>query len=164
MEDIDDFIRNIELIKLCLQLEMSTLSDFCSAFDEEEKERMNEAIHDCLEGCNYSCVAMSVSAVESRLLKLMCLAMPNSQQELEMKTLGQLILEYNNNKGSYKNIVPQMHEPLIGLCNTYRIFSVHPKRVNVNAREANVILNLAIKFLTDENTKPEIVKAKLAKD
>lgn len=159
---LDDFKREIAIVKLAFSIAESEIVSFCSAFDEEEKERMNEAIHNHLEECNYSCVAMSVSAVESRLLKLMCLASPRSEQELEKKTLGQLIYEYVNNKDNYKNVVPEKHEPLLQLCNTYRTFSVHPKKQKITSRLATSILNLAIEFLTDQDTKPEVVKAQLS--
>ena len=149
------------MVKLGFRITSNELSAICSAFDDEEKERMNEAIHDYFEGCNYSCVAMSVSAAESRLLKLMCLASPDSKVELEKKTLGQLIYEYVTNKDNYKNVVPEKHEPLLQLCNTYRTFSVHPKKQRITGRLATSILNLAIEFLTDQDTRPKVVEAQL---
>lgn len=158
---LEDFKFNLEGIKLGLEKAQNDILAFCSAFDEEEKRRMNEAIHDYLEGCNYSCVAMSVSAAESRLLKLMCLANPDSKRELEQKTLGQLIFEYDANKEKYRNVVPKKHEPLLDLCNTYRTFSVHPKKQKIKPMIASSILNLTIEFLTDQDTKPEVVQAQL---
>lgn len=131
------------------------ISRFCAAFDMEEKQRINEAIHTYLENCNYSCVAMSVSAVESRLLKLMCSANPASRPKLEKKTLGELIGEYLEHKTIYKNIVPLKHEHLLGLCNTLRVFSVHPKKEKITNPLASAILNLAVAFLTDEETQPQ---------
>lgn len=151
----------LNVVRAGFKIARTEVSAFCSSFDEEEKERMNEAIHNHFEGCNYSCVAMSVSAAESRLLKLMCLVNPDSKQELEKKTLGQLIFEYVNSKDEYKNIVPEKHEPLLQLCNTYRTFSVHPKKQKITGMIASSILNLAIEFLVDQDTKPEVVKAKL---
>jgi len=156
-----DFTINIDLLIGSFKLVRDEIAIFCSAFDEEERERINEAIHNHLEGCNYSCVAMSVSAVESRLLKLMCLALPESEGELEKKTLGQLIVEYTNNKSKYRDVVPERHDHLLGLCNTYRTFSVHPKKQRITGRLARSIFNLAIEFLADPNTKPEAVKAQL---
>jgi hypothetical protein len=153
---------NLRAVRLGFRIVNKEVSAFCLAFDDEEKIRINEAIHNHFEDCNFSCVAMSVSAVESRLLKLMCLVSPQSEQELEKKTLGQLIYEYVTNKDSYKNVVPEKHEPLLQLCNTYRTFSVHPKKQRITSRLATSILNLAIEFLTDQNTKPEVVKAQLS--
>lgn len=160
-KNIKDFKRNLDIVRLCFRLVSDEVSAICSAFGEEEKERMNEALHDYLHDCHYSSVAMSVSAVESRLLKLMCLASPELERELEKKTLGQLIYEYTNNKDRYKNVVPEEHEPLLQLCNTYRTFSVHPKKRKITGRLAGSILDLAIEFLTDQDTKPEVVEAQL---
>jgi hypothetical protein len=161
IQKLEDFEQELKLIKLWFGGVKEAISNFCSAFDDEEKERINEAIHNHFEGCNYSCVAMSVSAVESRLLKLMCLVSPDLEQELAKKTLGQLIVEYVKDKGKYKNVVPEKHEPLLQLCNTYRTFSVHPKKQKIKPTLASSILNLAIEFLTDQDTKPGVVKAQL---
>ena len=158
---LKDLKLHLKAIRLGFSIIGKEVSVFCSAFDKEEKERVNEAIHTFREGCNYSCVAMSVSAAESRLLKLMCLVSPESERELEKKTLGQLIYEYVNNKDNYKNVVPEKHEPLLQLCNTYRTFPVHPKKQKITGRLASSILNLAIEFLVDQDTKPEVAKAKL---
>lgn len=158
---LEDFEVHFRYIRTRFSLAKEDISNFCSAFDDEEKKRLNEAIHNHFEGCNYSCVAMSVSAAESRLLKLMCLASPQLELELEKKTLGQLIYEYVHNKEKYKNIVPEKHKPLLDLCNTYRTFSVHPKKQRITPRLARSILDLAIEFLTDQDTKPEVVKAQL---
>jgi len=119
-----------------------------SLLDPAEKERFNEAIHCFLEGCYYSTVAMSVSAIEFRLLNLMKSVNPDPQ--LEELTLGQLIREYLDNKGKYKNIMPKKHESLLTLCNTYRVFSVHPKKEEIGKRIATSVLNLTFDFLLDE--------------
>ena len=159
--DFKTFDLNFRGVRLGFQgllLENST-SAFYSAFDVEEKERINEAIHNHFEGCNYSCVAMSVSATESRLLKLMCLVRPDSRKQLEKMTLGQLMFEYIENKDKYTNIVPEKHEPLLQLCNIYRTFSVHPKRQKISSNIAGSILRLAIEFLMDNDMKPEVVEA-----
>jgi len=157
----EDFRRNLNFVRIAFRTAEKEILNFCSAFDDEEKMRINEAIHNHFEDCSYSCVAMSVSAVESRLFKLMCLASPESKQELEEKTFGQLITEYVENKGEYENVVPEKHEHLLRLCNTYRIFSVHPKKQKIKPTIASSILNFSIDFLTDQDTKPEIVKAQL---
>lgn len=121
-------------------------------FDETEMNRINEAIHNFLEGCYYSSVAMSVCAIESRLLKLMSNVKREELERLEKMTLGQLIREYSDNKGRYNNLIPKKHEPLLDLCNIYRIFSVHPKKEEITKGVASAILNLSIVFLTDEET------------
>lgn len=159
--NLADFKFFLGSVKLGFTNTKREMLSFYSAFDEEEKERMNEAIHNYLEQCNYSCVAMSVSAIESRLLKLMCLVSPDLEPQLEKKTLGQLITDYIQNKGKYKDVVPEKHEPLLQLCNTYRTFSVHPKKQKIQPALARSILSLSILFLTDQDTKPEVVKAQL---
>ena len=161
IKKLEDFKSCLGTVKLAFTMAAGEIQAFCSSFDEEEKERINEAIHTHLEDCHYSCVAMSVSAIESRLLKLMCLTNPESEQELVKKTLGGLITEYVQNKGKYKNVVPEKHEPLLQLCNTYRTFSVHPKKQKITGRLASSILNLAIEFLIDQDTKPEVAEAQL---
>jgi hypothetical protein len=157
-----DFITSLNVIKGTFEDAKDEILSFCSSFDEIEKERMNEAIHCYFEDCNYACVAMSVSATESRLLKLMRLVNPESKKALEKKTLGGLITEYLKNKAKYKEVVPEKHEHLLQLCNTYRIFSVHPKEEKIEPSLASSILNLTILFLTDQNTKPEAIKARLS--
>lgn len=136
------FITSLNVIKGTLETAKDEILSFCSSFDEIEKERMNEAIHCYFEDCNYACVAMSVSAAESRLLKLMLLASPESKKELEKKPLGELMNEYLKNKDKYKKVVTEKHEKLLRLCNTYRIFSVHPKEEKIEPSLASSILNL----------------------
>jgi len=150
------------VIETQLSLVANEMQSTFSSFDPEERERINEAMHNSLEGCNYSCVAMSVSAVESRLYKLMTLAKPDSTDDLNKMTLGQLIKEYSENEDSYQNIVPDKHDALLALCNTYRIFSVHPKSEHISGGIATSILNLSITFLSDPDSTPESVKIKLA--
>ena len=150
---LDKFRFNVESLKLGFKMLRNQISVFCQAFDDEERERINEAIHSYFENCYYSTVVMSVSAIEYRLLKLMCIIFPDLKSNLEKMTLGQLVYEYSKNKDKYKNIVPEKHEPLLNLCNTYRTFSVHPKKQRITPQVANSILNLSIEFLTDRDTK-----------
>ena len=125
-----------------------------SLLNSTEMDRLNEAIHCFFEGCYYSAVAMSVSAIEFRLLSLMTYG--NPEAELEQLTLGQLIREYLENKKKYSNVIPKKHEPLLNHCNVYRIFSVHPKREEINKPIANSILNLTFMFLLDKNLAEKI--------
>jgi hypothetical protein len=161
MSRLQEFKGTIKILSLVFNSTADEVSSFCSAFSSEERDRLNEAIHNWLEGCNLSSVAMSVSAVESRLINLMCAASPKSTGELEKKTLGQLIIEYANNKAKYRDVVPKRHEPLLQLCNEYRILSVHPKGQTVTPNVASAILSLAIEFLTDRDMRPEVVTAQL---
>lgn len=118
-----------------------------SNLEPAERRRLNEAIHCFLEGCNYSSVVMSVSAIEFRLLNLM--QAMTSDKNLEKLTVGQLIKEYIYNKNKYQKIIPKKHESLLNFCNTYRIFSVHPKKERIGKGTASSILNLTSKFLLD---------------
>jgi len=157
---LDDFIFNVDNINTGFSIFEDEIQQFCTSFDSDERERINEAFHCYREGCIYSSVAMSVSAVESRLLQLMCIANPSLKKELEEKTLGQLIHFYLENPNIYKNIVPKRHQPLLTLCNTYRIFSVHPKKQSISILSASSIFTLVLMFLTDDEIKPNIVKKK----
>ena len=113
-----------------------------------EIDRLNEAIHCFLEGCYYSSVAMSVSAIEFRLFSLMMSICPDPK--LKELTLGQLIREYLDDKQKYGSVIPKKHEPLLEHCNTYRIFSVHPKKEEINKPIASSILNMTFLFLLDK--------------
>lgn len=155
LQDIKDNLRTLITVFESARKEMEEIS---TSFDTEEKLRMNEAIHNYFEGCTYSCIAMAVSAVESRLLKLMSRANPEVVNALNKKTFGLLISEYTQHKKVYKSIVPKRHESLLGLCNEYRIFSVHPKRKVIRRTILNSIFNLSLEFLTDTETNPERVK------
>ncbi|ATZ61366.2 MAG: hypothetical protein BME93_04610 [Methanosarcinales archaeon Met12] len=146
-----NFKDSIDLIKDIFSKAKDEIEEKISLLAAVEKERLNEAIHCFLERCYYSTVAMSVSAIEFRLLNLLKSVKPDSK--LEGLTLGQLIGEYQENKEKYGNIIPKEHRPLIELCNVYRIFSVHPKKEKINRQTAVSVLNLAFKFLLDERTK-----------
>ena len=155
LNNLEVFQSTVDAIKSIFVLLQQERKVFISMFSFEEKERINEALHNYFECCNYSCVAMSVSAVESRLLKLMFQGCPEAKNDLEKLTLGQLISEYVNHKDKYKKVVPKVHEPLLDLCNTYRTFSVHPKEVKITNGMATSILNLSIHFLVDDKTQPQ---------
>jgi hypothetical protein len=130
--------------------------------DDEEEHRLNEAINCYMEGCNYSTVAMSVSAIEFRLFSLMMQKCPNP--ELEELTLGALIREYLDNKQKYGNVIPKKHLPLLEHCNTYRIFSVHPKKEKITRAIATSIINMTFSFLLDKDLKHKQKKLKDKKE
>lgn len=124
------------------------------SLDARERERVNEALHDYLEGAHYSSVAMSVSAIENRLLILMKQFNPAEKDKLDKMTLGQMITEYlEHEDNTYHNLLHSRHKPLLQLCNTYRIFSVHPKEERINKKVATSILNLTLEFLLDKATR-----------
>ena len=149
-----DFLLLVEEIQKIFSKAKEKVKEKISLLHDTEIDRLNEAIHCFSEGCYYSAVAMSVSAIEYRLLSLMM----STCSELKLKelTLGQLIREYLDDKKKYGNVIPKKHEPLLNHCNTYRIFSVHPKKEKINKPVASSILNMTFLFLLDKKLKREI--------
>jgi hypothetical protein len=145
------FDMNIGSLTFAFEQGKQAISKKLSLLHSEEKDRLNEALNCFILGCNYSAVAMSVSAVEFRLYSLMMLASPESKPE--KPTLGALIYEYLKNKDKYKKIIPEKHEHLLNYSNTYRIFSVHPKKERITKTIATSILNMSFSFLFDEELK-----------
>lgn len=152
IEHREEFEKYVDWIKVIFSSSENEIVEKICTLHPDELDRLNEAIHCFLEGCYYSTIVMSVSATEFRLLSLMKSQKPDSK--LEKLTLGQLIEEYLGNKKEYNNVISEKHEPLLKLCNTYRIFSVHPKKEKITKRAANSILNLTFEFLMDK----EIIK------
>jgi hypothetical protein len=149
---LTDFSRSVYLIRVPFLMTKEMFRSFSACFDEQERARINEAIHTLGEDCYFSSVVMSVSAVEARLLALMCHASPEAKPRLERLTLGRLTFHYSAKKGQFKSVVPEKHEPLLSLCNTYRVFSAHPKKQNVTRAVASSILKLGVDFLIDPDT------------
>lgn len=145
----ENFESHINVISMYFSEIKEELEKKVSLLNSDEMDRLNEAIHCFFEGCYYSAIAMSVSAIEFRLLSLMTYG--NPEANLEKLTLGQLIKEYLDNKEKYRNVIPKKHEPLLNHCNIYRIFSVHPKREEINKPIASSILNMTFMFLLDKN-------------
>lgn len=147
----EHFEAHLDHIKNTFKHAQKEIVDKLQLLTGEEADRLNEALNCHLIGCNYASVAMSVSTIEFRLLNLMQSVKPNP--ELEQYTLGKLIDEYLKNKRAYKNIIPKKHEPLLNLCNTYRIFSVHPKKEEITRAIATSIINMTFTFLLDKEMK-----------
>lgn len=148
--DREKFIHAVDVLIEIFDRASKELGEIASYLSEEERDRLNEAIHNLTEGCYYSSIAMSVCSIESRLVELMKRVTP--KEELEEKTLGRLI-DMCLTDPKYKGLIPEKHIPLLQLCNQYRIFSVHPKREKINKAVATSILNLTILFLTDKTLK-----------
>ncbi len=146
--DIDKCFENISSI---FKMNKEELNEKINLLEGEEKARLNEAFNCYIQELNYSAIVMSVSAIENRLFSLMFSKCPDKQ--LEELTLGQLIWEYTHNKEKYGNIIPEKHEPLLYYCNTYRVFSVHPKKEKINRSNATTILCMSCSFLFDKNLK-----------
>lgn len=143
-------IRQIEKLFEIFKGEINETVDYLSDF---EKDRLSEAIHNYLDGCYNSCVAMAVTSIEHKLLGILKSANPENAGTLEEFTLGTLINEYLKNKEKYNNAIPKRHESLLNLCNTYRIFSVHSTEEKINNRIAESVLNLTFEFLLDKTLK-----------
>lgn len=142
-----EMIKDLKIFFKKIQVEATELSRILNVF---EKARLNEAIHDYYEGCYNSSTIMAVSTIESKLLGLMKSSNSEKAKKLDKLTLGQLINEYLENEEEYKKVIPDKYEPLLKLCNVYRIFSAHPKKEKINKRVATSILNLTFEFLTDK--------------
>lgn len=125
---------------------------------EEEKARLNEAIHTLKHDCCHSSIVMCAVAIENRLYEVLKKVNSNALKRLAQKkrctpekaTLGTLINIYLENKDEFCRIVPPEHEKPLELLNKYRIFSAHPKKVELKVKSANVILNLTLAFLLDD--------------
>lgn len=147
------FETNLQIIQAIFANAQGEIEKMFLLLDEEEVYRLDEALNCYILGCNYSAVAMSVSGIEFRLLSLMKSKRPN--QDVEKRTLGELIGIYLTNKEEYGNVIPKKHEPLLELCNTYRIFSVHPKKEKITRAIATSIINMTFMFLLDKDLKLE---------
>ncbi|NWG09368.1 MAG: hypothetical protein HXX80_03505 [Nitrososphaerales archaeon] len=148
--DREKFIHAVDVLIEIFDRASKELKQITSYLSEEERDRLNEAIHNLTEGCYYSSVAMSVCCIESRLVELMKRVTPN--KKLEKETLGKLINTCLKGQ-KYKELIPEKYKPLSQLCDEYRIFSVHPKREKITKAVATFILNLTILFLTDKTLK-----------
>ena len=113
----DTFVGVVDDIKETFEDAQEEIKEKLSKLDEIEIERLNEAIDTFFEDCYYSTVAMSVCAVENRLLKLMTKVCPQEKEQLEGLPLGRLIGRYLDDKVKYQYVVPKKHGPLLNLCN-----------------------------------------------
>jgi len=125
----------------------------------DECERLDEALVSYSNYCFRASTIMAVSAVEFRLHYMI----KNTNRELyraefEKATLGKLIQVFDKNmyeENRYKRIkqlMPDRHLPLVELLNQYRIFSAHPKELEVTPQIAESILGLSFAFLIDPAT------------
>ncbi|MDD2777338.1 MAG: hypothetical protein PHI16_00395 [Methanocellales archaeon] len=147
------FEENISFVKNIFQVSEKEIIERLSVLSPTETKRLDESLHCYLEGCNNSTVAMAVCAIEYRLLALMKSTQSKGTQIDDM-TLGQLMKEYLDNKEKYGNIIPKRHEPLLELCNTHSIFSVHPKKETITRPVTITVLSSTLDFLLD----PELIK------
>jgi Zn-finger protein len=151
VESLQEFKSNLNAIRKTYKIAENEIKEKINLLDKEELRRLNEAINCFICGLNYSTVTMSVSAIENRLFCLMYSKC--KEDKLEELTLGQLIREYLDNKIKYSSIVPKKHEPLLEYSNTYRIFSVHPKKERITRPIATSIFYMTCSFLFDKDMK-----------
>lgn len=151
IETKDDFEHYLDRIKEFFEDTQEALTTKLKLLDKQETDRLNEALNCYLNGCYFSTVAMSVSAIESRLLSLM--KAKNAGLGKKRLTLGQLLEEYETNQAMYGSIIPEKHQSLPKYCNAYRTFSVHPKKEVISKTTATSIIYAAFAFLLDEKAR-----------
>jgi hypothetical protein len=152
VSNYNKLVYRLNIIRNWFSSVQSELAERVSRLDNEEKYRLDDAIHCFFEDCNLSSAIMAISAVENRLLRLLIKGNPAEQDTLESLTLGQLISQYLKNKQRYAGTVPERHHELLNLCNKYRIYAVHPKGQEISRNIAGAILRLTFEFLMDEKT------------
>jgi hypothetical protein len=127
----------------------------------QECIRLDEAVVCYHYDCYYASVVMAVSAVESRLHKLIekkDKALYTSS--FKTATLGRIIelfddKHYKEQKyQAVKKILPKKHRRLLALLNQYRVFSAHTKNEEITAPIAGSVLNLAFALLMDPTLCP----------
>ncbi len=142
----DELKKNDEYVALLL----AKLSD-------EQINRLDQAIHCLQEGCYDASVVMAVSAVEYNLVRLMegDEALNKAFYEKDrgkMTTFGNLINFFSEivkeQQFSSLEWISELN-PLLHLCNRYRIFSAHPKGKTISFRVAQSVLNLSFEFIIE---------------
>jgi len=104
------FVDRVDFIKQAFTDAKPSIEQVVSQLAPEEVARLDEAIHDALEGCNYSATAISVTAIEFRLLRLM--KRKTGGASLEGLTLGQLVSKALSDP-AYSGLIPDKHKPLL---------------------------------------------------
>lgn len=152
----DDVVGSIEELRNRLwPMIKEEVQDKASRINADEERRLDEALHNYKSGCYFSTVAMSVTAIESRMR---CGMKEEGGEEIPIEygrefdelTLGQLIDEYRENKEEYNFFVPARFNNIFDLVNDYRIFSVHPKDVIVQKGDARSVLTNSFNLLIHE--------------
>ena len=123
-------------------------------FSDEEIRRLDEAIITLKHEAYLSSVVMSVSAVESRLHRIVQKEKPLLYKKFGLASfpLGTLfrIVDTNKKYKLVKQKLPEKYFSLIDLCNSYRIFSAHPKKELMNYQDSISIFGLSISFLLSQ--------------
>jgi len=160
-KDIKKFKEHLQLAINEIHLTDIEISNKLSLLSKKECLRLYEAIKCLNNDCNYAAVVMAVSAVESRLHKL--LKDTNTKlykKQFERTTLGGIIelfrrdTRYKDKKfDKLKKILPDKHKPLMETLNVYRIFSAHPKEEIISCQTAKTIVAFSFLLLIDERLK-----------
>jgi len=123
-----------------------------SYLDTYERKRIDESFHSLKEKCYWSSVLNSSVAIEHRLLKLLSKEnesfLRSKKKNLDF-TLGALVSLYTENKSSFNNCIPKLHDGLMKLVNDYRIISAHSKKRDITKSNTEAVFNLVIAFLID---------------
>ncbi len=147
----DNFMESINSLLSDFEISAVETKEKVNLLGEEEFNRLNEALNNYINECDCSAVILCVSAIECRLHTLM--SSKCADPRLKDLTLGQLIHEYLTNKSKYGTIIPEKHEPLLQLANTYRIFAVHPNIDSITRSVATSIICMTFVFLFDKNVR-----------
>lgn len=156
----EDFVKNLnQLINIVKQVEERVTPKLTQLTCIETK-RLGEAISCLQSDCFMASTVMSASAVESRIHYLIKKKNKTLYEEhFKDATLGGLLKLFNKNEykdikfTKLKSLIPEKHQSLLDIINTYRIFSAHPKTEEVDYRIADTIINLAFLFLLDPELK-----------
>jgi hypothetical protein len=119
---------------------------------EEESSRIDEAYHCLKERCYWSAVVNAAVGLESRLFEILKGKNKATLEGIKSNmrfTLGALADAYLNNKSDFGRCIPDRHEHLLKLVNSFRIVSAHPKQFEVDQVTADAVFNLVLKFLLD---------------
>lgn len=119
--------------------------------------RLCEAMKCLNNECNLAAVVMAVSAVEHRLHRL--LEKKNKKlykSGFEQSALGGIIELFRRNSrytdkkyDKFKKILPEKHNHLMEILNTYRIFSAHAKSEFISSQTAKSIVSFSFLLLID---------------
>ena len=155
----EDFKRNFLFLLLKLEETDENIYSRLKDFYNIECYRISEGMNCLSSRCNLAAVVMIVSAVENRLHKVIEKKEKSLyEKEFKKATLGSIIelwrkdTRYKDPKyDRLKNILPEKHNHLIEVLNTYRIFSAHAKEEFISSQMAKAIILLSFLLLMDKS-------------
>ncbi|MBI4709008.1 MAG: hypothetical protein HY764_02255 [Candidatus Portnoybacteria bacterium] len=154
---IEEFKKNLAQLEILIKWGEKEIFNKLSDFTCLECQRLDEAINCIQNSCFLASTVMAVSAIESRLHYLINKKYKNIYKKCDLNkaTLGTLIKIFDKDEyrkpiyKKLKKIIPEIHKPLLDLCNEYRIISAHPQVPSLDHKVAESIINLAFLFLLD---------------